>query len=206
MASGERAADLVTVEDFYALVEDGQKADLIDGVIYMASPDSYVDDQLAGFLSSLMRGFAEAHDLGKVFGSRFAFRLSPLRAPEPDVAFVKQDRLGLVDARGMNGGPDVAVEVVSHDSRSRDYGEKKRLYEDAGVAEYWIVDPGQRRAEFYRLEQALYRLTPLDHNRVFRSQALHGFWLDVEWLFVGELPKTSEKLAEILVRTRKTPR
>jgi hypothetical protein len=55
MATRDSTADLVTVDDFYALVGDGEKADLIDGVIYLASPDSLQNDQLAGFLRRCWR-------------------------------------------------------------------------------------------------------------------------------------------------------
>src|SRR4029450_8051863 len=51
-------SDLVTVEEFYCLVPDGQKADLIDGVIYMASPDTRRSDRLGGFIKFLMQGYA----------------------------------------------------------------------------------------------------------------------------------------------------
>jgi Uma2 family endonuclease len=114
------------------------------------------------------------------------------------VAFVAKSRLHLVHERGMEGGPDVAVEVVSRDSRQRDYGEKKQIYQEAGVAEYWIIDPLQRRAEFHRLVEGRYDLVPLEQNRIFASQAIQGFFLDVDWLFVDPLPKATEKLQEIL--------
>lgn len=64
--------------------------------------------------------------------------------------------------------------------------------------EYWIIDPLQRRAEFYRLKDGQYHLVPLEQNRIFRSEILEGFWLDVEWLFADELPDEFEKLKEIL--------
>ena len=198
MAKPRLDADLFTVEDFFLRVPDGQKADLIDGVIYMASPDTLRSDQLGGFVRILVQLYAEVRQLGVVVGSRFAFELSAIRAPEPDVAFISRQRLHLLDDRRMRGGPDVAVEVVSRDSRQRDYVEKKRLYQDAGTAEYWIMDPLQRRAEFYRLQDGLYALVPLEHNRIFRSEALPGFWLDVEWLFADPLPAAYEKLQEVL--------
>jgi Uma2 family endonuclease len=179
-------------------VPDGQKADLIDGVIYMASPDTRRHDLLEGLLKFLLQGYAAARGLGEVYGSRFAFELSALRAPEPDVAFVRSERLHLVDERRMAGGPDIAVEVVSRDSRQRDYGEKKQLYAEAGVAEYWIVDPLQQRVEFHRLNAGRYELIPLEHNRIFRSTVCTGFWLDVEWLLAEPLPNAYEKLQEIL--------
>ena len=89
----------------------------------------------------------------------------------------------------MVGGPDIAVEIVSRESRQRDYGEKKQLYADAGVSEYWIVDPLQRRVEFHRLHAGRYEPVPLEQNRIFRSVVLEGFWLDVEWLLTEPLPK-----------------
>ena len=190
--------DLVTVEQFYRLVEDGQKADLIDGVIYLASPDSTRNNQIANFLGFLMLGYAELRGLGQVFASRFAFELTEFRAPEPDVAFVRNERLHLVHQTGMADGPDIAVEIVSRESRHRDYFEKKQLYQDAHVPEYWIIDPLQNRVEFYRLMEGRYELTPLENNRIFRSVALAGFWLDVEWLLTSPLPGAYEKLQEIL--------
>src|SRR5262249_43551648 len=126
-------SDLVTVEEFYGLVSDGQKADLIDGVIYLASPDTRRSDRLGGLIKFLLQGYAETHGAGEVYGSRFAFELSQFRAPEPDVAFVRTERLHLVGERRMVGGPDIAVQVVSRESRQRDYGEKKQLYAEAGV-------------------------------------------------------------------------
>ena len=81
--------DWVTVEEFYCLVPDGQKADLIDGVIYMAPPATRRHDRLGGLIKFLMQGYAEAKGLDEVYGSRFAFELSAFRAPESDVAFVR---------------------------------------------------------------------------------------------------------------------
>ena len=198
MAKTYSERDMVTVDDFFALVPDGQKADLIDGVIYMASPDSKRNDRLGGFIKFLVQGFAAVRGLGEVFGSRFAFELSQTRAPEPDIAFVSSSRLHLVEETRMKGAPDIAVEIVARESRTRDYFDKKNLYESAGVFEYWIIDPLQHRAEFYRLTDGRYHLVPLEQNRIFHSEILEGFWLDVEWLFADKLPNEFEKLQEIL--------
>ncbi len=193
------AEDLVSAAEFYRLVPDGQKADLLDGVIYMASPDSRRPNSLTRFLTSLISMYNEARDLGgEVFVNRFAFRLSKYRAPEPDVAFVRRGRLHLVQEREMRGGPDVAIEIVSRDSRTRDYGEKKRVYEKAGVTEYWIIDPLKNRVQFFRLKQGRYELVPLDAYRIFRSEVLPGFWLDIEWLLGKPLPNAYSCLQQLL--------
>lgn len=200
MANPKRAADdLVTVDEFYSLVSDGQKADLIDGVIYMASPDSHRANKLTGFVYRLLQGFLEARGSGgDVVFSRYAFRLSEFSAPEPDVAYIRSERVGLMEEGGMRGGPDIAVEVVSRESRRRDYDDKRRLYEEAGVPEYWIIDPIQERVEFLELEEGRYQLVPLEENRLFRSRALPGFWIDVDWLLADPLPPATRCIKDIL--------
>ena len=145
-------SDLVDYDTYRTLVEDGEKADLIDGVIYMASPDTRRNNTLNLFLANLIDGYTAARDVeGFTILSRFACKLSDYRAPEPDVGYVKPDRLHLVEERQMQGGPDIAIAIVSRDSRTRDYGEKRELYLDAGVTEYWIIDPLQSRVEFLGL-------------------------------------------------------
>lgn len=191
--------DLVTFEEFCSLVADGQKADLIDGVIHMASPDSLRANRLNVFLFYLLEGYVADRELGGlVVGSRFAFQVSDLRAPEPDVAYISADRVNLVEPMSMPGGPDIAVEIVSTESRQRDYQEKRELYRQASVHEYWVIDPLQQRCQFLRLTEELYVDVPLESNRIFRSEVLPGFWLDVDWLLGKTLPNSYRCLQEIL--------
>jgi Uma2 family endonuclease len=195
--------DLISFDEFCTLVSDGQKADLIDGVIYVASPDTTRSNALTGFLYFLLEGYTAARSLGGfTFVTRFACKISDARAPEPDVGYVQQERLHLVHEGHMDGGPDIAVEIVSRDSRSRDYGEKRELYQAAGVTEYWIVDPLQRRVEFLRLQDGRYVLVPLEENRIFRSAVIPGLWLNVEWLLTKPVPRAYLCLQEILAAAR----
>ena len=118
MAKAYFERDQVAVEDFFALIPEGQKADLIDGVIYIASPDSRRNDQLGGLIRFLVQGFTATRGFGKTFGSRFAFELSKTDAPEPDIPFVSKARLHLVEETRMKGAPDIAVEIVARESRT----------------------------------------------------------------------------------------
>src|SRR5206468_2321456 len=102
-----------TFDDFCLLVREDQKADLINGVIYMASPENTDANELFVWFVSLMYDFAQLRDLGKVYGSRVAFRPDDKNGPEPDIAFVRKKRLGRVKRGRVEGPPDLAVEIVS---------------------------------------------------------------------------------------------
>jgi Uma2 family endonuclease len=188
MSSVPVASDLITFDVFCAIIPDGQKADLLDGVIYVASPDSSFANELASNLIALIRMYDGARKLGgKVYGGRFAFQLSEIDAPEPDVAYVTRRRLKLIDEGRMDGGPDVAIEIVTRDSHHRDYVLKRRKYEEARVREYWIVDAVKRTAQFLRLGgDKRYHTVRLENKRLFRSRVIPDFWLDVEWVTTGE--------------------
>jgi Uma2 family endonuclease len=193
------AEDLVTFDEFCAIVPDGQKADLLDGVVYMASPDSRTSNRLTNFISSLIEQYTAARGIGgEVFVNRFAFQLDELNGPEPDVAWVAEDRLHLIQEGRMQGGPDVAVEIVSRDSRRRDWIDKRAKYESAGVREYWIIDPIQQRVEFLRLTDGRYDVVSCEDERIFRSAAIPGFWVDVDWLLGPTLPNAYHCLQQLL--------
>jgi Uma2 family endonuclease len=200
MASSPIAEDLITFDQFCALIPDGQKADLIDGVIYVASPDSRRANRIASFVINLMQNYADAKDLGgEAYGGRFAFQLSDIDAPEPDAAYVTKRRLHLIAEGRMHGGPDVAVEVVTRDSEHRDNVLKRRKFQEARVTEYWIIDAVKRKVQFLRLgDDGQYHTVRLEKGRIFRSRVIPGFWLDVAWLTANTLPKGYDCLQQIL--------
>ncbi|HEY7311690.1 MAG TPA: Uma2 family endonuclease [Gemmataceae bacterium] len=188
----------ITFEDFCLLIKDGEKGDLIDGVIYTSSPDNTDVGDLFVWLMRLMGDFVEERELGKVFGSRVAFRLDKPQGPEPDIAFVRTDRLHLVKRGYVEGAPDLAVEIVSPDSVERDYVKKREQYRRAGVPEYLIVDEMEQRVTLLkRTTSGAYREAK-PRKGVLRSQALPGFWLRPEWLWQEPRPKKRIVLAEIL--------
>jgi len=187
-----------TFDDFCVLVKDGQKADLLDGVIYVASPDNLDANRLFLWLAGLIDDFVEEQDLGEVFGSRVAFRLDETSAPEPDIAFVAKDRLTSKRRGFFKGPPDLAIEIVSPESVERDYHEKKAKYEKEGVREYWIVDEMKQHVRLLRLSaKSKYREVAAKQG-VLHSDVLTGFWLKPSWLWQQPRRRKSAVLREIL--------
>lgn len=70
---------------------------------------------------------------------------------EPDISVICDSEK--LTERGCNGAPDFIIEIVSPSSRKMDYSKKMVLYQDAGVREYWIVDPEKQRTTVYHYEE-----------------------------------------------------
>jgi len=189
-----------TFEDFCFLVKDGEKADLIDGVIYMASPDNTDANELNVWLITVMELVAEETDAGKVYASRVALRLDNRNGPEPDIAFVRKARLKLVKRGHIAGPADLAVEIVSPDSIDRDYVLKRHQYERYGVSEYWIVDELTEKVTLLRLTASGEYREIKPRQGELHSKVLPGFWLRPEWLWQRPRPRKLAVLKELLAR------
>lgn len=187
-----------TFNEFCFRVGDGQKADLIDGVIYMASPENTDANLLFFWLGGLLSLFVETLDLGEVFGSRVALRLDRKNGPEPDILFVRKARLHLVRRGHIAGPADLAMEIVSPDSVQRDYLTKRQQYEQAEIKEYWIIDEFKKKVVLLRLgPNGKYREVRAKDG-VLHSRVVQGFWLRPEWLWRQPRPKRLEILNMLL--------
>jgi Uma2 family endonuclease len=115
----------------------------------------------------------------------------------PDILFVSTERQGILRSDYVEGAPDLAIEIVSPESLSRDWREKYLEYEAAGVREYWIIDPMARRVEAYVLgDDGHYARLP-EEEGVIRSVALPGFYLRTDWLWQEPLPNVLEIAKEL---------
>ncbi len=198
MATADVSTGDCTFEDFCILVKDGEKADLIDGVIYMASPDNTQADRLFVWLIGIMDSFVTERNLGRVSGSRVAYRLGGRNAPEPDIGFVQLDRIHLIKSGYVEGPPDLAVEIVSPESIVRDYTWKFAQYEQAGVREYWILDKIKKKAVLHRLDNTKRFREVRPQRGHLHSKVLPGFWLDPKWLWNDPLPHPLSILRQLL--------
>lgn len=145
-----------TLEDYYALPDD-YRAELIDGVIYEMSSPNFNHQLLASRLHMALF----SHIL-KNKGDCFALE-APMDVQldcdnrtmvQPDV-IVLCDR-GKRRKFGIFGAPDLLIEILSPSTRKKDLGIKFVKYENAGVREYWIIDPDQEKVLVYDFSQEIY--------------------------------------------------
>ena len=143
---------IYTIDDIYAL-PDGQRAELIDGQLYMMAPLTRKHQQI---LLSVSRKIADYIDKNngscEVDIAPFAVFLNAdeKNYVEPDISVVCS--LEKLTDKGCIGAPDWIIEIVSPGSRRMDYYTKLFKYRTAGVREYWIVDPEKNRITVYNFE------------------------------------------------------
>lgn len=143
---------IYTTEDIYALPE-GQRAELIDGQMYMMAPPNTMHQRIVMNLSAEIRDHIRKRGGScEVFPSPFAVFLNAdnINYVEPDISVIC-DKNKLTE-KGCSGAPDWVIEIVSPSTRTIDYGIKLFKYRTAGVREYWIVNPMTRTVNVYDLE------------------------------------------------------
>ncbi|MEM7033686.1 MAG: Uma2 family endonuclease, partial [Chloroflexota bacterium] len=123
------------------------------------------------FLSNMLNTFVQFFRLGEVVVAPFDVRLwpgGPIR--EPDIVFISRGNLVNLTDDCYLGGPDLVIEIVSPYSASEDRVRKFQHYEDAGVREYWLIDPRphQQQADFYVMgADGLFQAMPLGEGGCF---------------------------------------
>jgi Uma2 family endonuclease len=163
--------------------ETNQPHELWDGELIMA-PAPFFDHQkiLLRFYRRL-DDWVSSRNLGEVITSPIDMVLSPHRAVQPDVAFIAKDRLAIIQ-RVIMGPADLVAEIVSLQGRSRDRIEKRDLYEQHGVKEYWIIDPEAQTVEVLALVNGRYELVLRSlPGETASSRLLPGFEVSVGDLF-----------------------
>jgi len=188
----------VSYEEFLAWADEDTRAEWIDGHVHVMSPASDRHQDLADFLTSVFRFVAEATDAGIVRSAPFQMRLDVRPSGrEPDVLVVAAEHQDRLRETHLEGPADLVVEVVSPDSGARDRGEKFYEYEEAGVPEYWIVDPQREQLEVYRLRDERYQGAFMGREGRADSAVLGGLWVRAEWLWQEPLPRLLRVLREL---------
>jgi Uma2 family endonuclease len=161
---------VTTIEDLLALPFDGQRHELLDGVHVVTPAPAYRhQDVLSILFGELIHALRRRREL-KVLSSPADIVLGPRTLVQPDLFILRIDAAAPPASWKDVGVPLVAIEILSPSTASRDRGSKRRIYQQAGVSEYWVVDPAARLIE---------RWTPGDT----RPEILHDV---LEWRLDGE--------------------
>lgn len=187
---------IFTFEEYLDLHEDNIYSEWINGKVLVMAAASVAHQRIGSFLEKVMGIYVETKKIGEVFRAPIAVKVNIFAGREPDLFFIKKENLSIVKPTFIDGAPDLAVEIISPESVERDTVDKFGEYERAGVKEFWLIDPDNRKCDFYELADGRFRLLRTMRKGVFHSKAVEGFFFRVEHLWQMESP-TLEALQEL---------
>lgn len=175
----------MTYEQFLEWDGENPHVEWVNGEVVEMPSVTGEHNGITRFLIAVLSVFVEHFDVGELRHDPFQMKTGPdLPGRVPDLFFVaKRNRRRLRNVF-LEGPADLAVEVISPDSRTTDRVEKFREYEQGGVREYWLIDPERRQAEFFRRgRDGRFKSIPVGEDGIFRGTVLKGLWLNVDWLW-----------------------
>lgn len=141
----------LTYDDYLLFPDDGKRHELIDGEHYVTPSPNLRHQEIAGRLYLAIGTWLQRHPLGRIFFAPLDVIFSRFDVVEPDLLYVSNERApDLLAGQWVTGAPDLAIEIASPGTRTRDETLKRRLYERMGVREYWTVDPEIDVIRIYR--------------------------------------------------------
>jgi Uma2 family endonuclease len=196
-----RNGDRLTRDEFerrYEAMPEVKKAELIEGIVYMPSPVSFLDHAEPHATAISWLGFYKMITPGVRIGDNGTVRLDNDNEPQPDISVIIPPEFGgqaKIDAdKYISGAPELVVEIAAS-SVSIDTHKKLEAYRRNGVKEYiiWLVEENEIRWLVLR-GGGFVTLAP-DADGLLRSEALPGLVMDPLALLVGDLQKMSEDQA-----------
>lgn len=176
---------LVTYDDYRELPDDGNQYQIIGGELYKTAAPFSRHQQTVRNIFRVIDKYVVKNDLGETYFAPFDVVLSMTDVVEPDIFFIANDRLQIITEKNIVAAPDFIVEVLSDSTKHIDRVQKKELYENHEVKEYWIADPDQELIEQYVLEEGALALktTAKVQPSTFQSHLFEELHIDCKKIF-----------------------
>ena len=168
----------LTYDDYCSIPEDGKRHEIIDGGHYVSPAPSFFHQKIVIELLTRLHTFVVQNGLGTVSVAPVDILFSDVNVVQPDILFISSDQEEIITKKNVQGAPDLLIEVLSESNRRHDEIVKRKLYEQFGVREYWIVDPELETVKVYRLIDGAYGkpiLLSLENGDALESPLLPRF-------------------------------
>jgi Uma2 family endonuclease len=176
-----KTATKMTYAQYCLLPEDGKQYEVIDGELFMTPAPRPKHQRIVLRLAEELSRFVRENSRGEVFISPIDVLLEEHTFLQPDVLFIRKERLDIVKEEAIEGPPDLVVEVLSPSTFYKDLRKKMTAYSQFGVQEYWIVDPETETVEIYaRRDDKLELAHKFSPGEAVESALLPGWRLAVK--------------------------
>lgn len=177
---------LLTHDDYVRLTPpDSGNYELRNGkIIYMPSPTTTHQE-----VSSLLHIHLGSHiiktKIGKLFAAPMDTKFTEIDTFQPDLLFISNKNLSIIEEKRINGVPDLVVEILSPSNDTKEMSYKKHIYESSGVTEYWLINlEKQTLIQYERVDDELRWSKTLFSSDTLTSKVLAGFELQLKQIFL----------------------
>ncbi|MEM6283508.1 MAG: Uma2 family endonuclease [Chloroflexota bacterium] len=126
----------------------------VDGDVVNMTPVHERHDETQQYMTALLKVYFDLNPIGFIRQAPFVMKLPSVNSSrEPDIQVILNNNREAYTPTGMLGAADIAIEIVSAESVTRDYQTKYAEYEKGGVTEYWLIDPLKQEAHIYRRDE-----------------------------------------------------
>ncbi|MCL1472706.1 Uma2 family endonuclease [Argonema antarcticum A004/B2] len=187
------SGDRLTRPEFerrYHTMPNLKKAELIEGVVYVASPLRFASHAEPHSLIITWLGVYRAATPGVRLGDNATVRLDADNEPQPDALLRLEPEAGgksrITEDDYVEGAPELIVEVAAS-TAAYDLNDKLKVYRRNEVQEYLVWQRYENRLDWFSLREGVYVPFTADETRIIRSQVFPGLWLAVSALLNGDL-------------------
>ena len=172
-----------TIADYEQLPE-GAPYQLINGELIMSPSPTFFHQRISARILQKLAYFIQSNDLGTIATAPLDVTFSEFDVFQPDILFIRKERLHLIKSERVDIAPDLVIEILSPSNAYYDLTHKKNIYCQYGVEEYWVVDPEAQTIEIMRKDGDFYRtISSTRSPGVIESPMFPGFSAKTEEVF-----------------------
>ncbi len=166
-----------TMLDLYRGLPEGTLCQLINNQLIMSPAPTENHQKVLDRIYRRLGDFIEKNQLGEVRVAPYDVYLGKRNVYQPDILFIGNNNLSKIQSDGLHGAPDLIIEILSSSTAKYDLEDKKEVYEQFGVWEYWIVDPSNKQVWGYQLVDNCYQGLPTAAGEI------NSFLLKTQFIF-----------------------
>jgi len=161
-----------TILEAYKSLPEGTMAQLINGIIRMSPPLMDAQAVILNEIAQNLHFFIKNAHAGTTRMGLYDVYLDEMNVYQPDICYISKKSMHLIKEDGLHGAPDLVIEILSPATAKYDLEDKKDVYEQYGVKEYWIVDPADSQVTGYTLREGKFVLLMNSVGKI-RSELLN---------------------------------
>jgi Uma2 family endonuclease len=145
-----------TVYEVWENLPEGTMCQIINNSLVMSPSPLDIHQVILNEINVNLTLHVGKTKIGHVRISPYDVHLSKSNILQPDICFIKEENKGNIDKKGLIGAPDLVIEILSPGTKKYDLNDKKEIYENYGVREYFIVEPSNLKVKSYILKNSKY--------------------------------------------------